>query len=281
MLLSVAASYFDDVLCQDAFNANTKFYGQLDVYDDSRRDGATVVRRILSVAGGTALPARRVLAIHGEQWIVGTHEADSFKGSIVRDKHILQRAQGACSIRTPAQALSSGGVSSYGAKLWVKDMKEVESSSKLSGFFNLYLPSAETVSRGDLVQLGGREHIVRNAYLSAAGFLVAESDELDAGAIAAATFTPYSYSPATDGVIAGTPVAVQALRMRFQDDYEYPSDSAPKFVSGDIRVFVRKGVTLAAPAPRDTLTLTDGIWQVQSVSDETGCWGLHLRKAPA
>lgn len=281
MRLAAAASRFDKVLCQDAYTPATQLYGQLDVFDDSRRDGVTVLRRVLSVAGGTAIPARRALTIHGEQWIVGTHESDSYKGEVIRDKFVLQRAHGACTIRTIDQALiGSGGVSAYGAKLWVKDMKEIEVSSKLSPFFHIYLSSYETVAVGSVISLLGREHIVRNTFLSAAGFLVAESDELVAGAIQAGTFYPRSYAPATDAITDGAPVALQVLRLRFQDEYEYLQAAAPKMEAGDIRVMIRKNVTAAPPKANDKLVLPDATWLVISVSDESSGWGLHLRRRP-
>jgi hypothetical protein len=280
MRLAQVAKYFDKVLCQDAFNLSSYFYGQLDLYDDSRRDGATVVRRILSVANDVVIPARRVLLIHGDYWLVGMHEADSYRGEVIRDKHVLHHAQGPCTIATPAQALTTGGVSSYGSKLWVKDMKELEVSSKLTSFYNIYLPSTEDVERGQVITLGGRVHLVRNTFVSAAGFRVAEGDELEEAAIVAGTFYPQVYAPATDSRTDGAGVALNVLRFRFQDNYAYTAESAEKFVSGDIRAMIAKGLTAAEPAPTDRLALPDGSWSVVSVSDEGTSWGLHLRRTP-
>jgi len=279
MDLAAAASYFDKMLCVDAFVPATEFYGPLDVFDDSRRDGATVLRRLLSVADGTVIPARRVLTIAGEQWIVGTHEVDTFRGAVIRDKHILHRAHGAATIRTLQQVLTTGGVATYGSKLWVKDSKEVENSSSLTGFFNIYLPSTETAGLGYVIELLGRQHVVRNTFISAAGFLVAESNELEATALQNATFTPRAFSPATDTLTSGTPVALKALRLRFHDDYEYASASAPKMAPGDIRAFIGKALTAAPPKSNDLLALTDGTWLIISVTDEGTAWGLHLRKS--
>jgi hypothetical protein len=280
MRLSVAARYFDKTLCADAFALGTTFFGQLDVFDDSKRDGATVVRRVLSVAPTVVLPARRVLTIGAEQWLVGQNEDDSFAGAVLRRKYILQRADGVASIRTFGQAIAgAGGTDTYGAKLWVKDMKEIEVSSKLSGFFNIYLPSPETVAAGSVISLGGRLHVVRNTFKSSGGFLVTEGDELDAAAVLAGTYHGVTgYAPATDVVTAGA-TAVTLLRIRYQDDYEYANEAEPKFVVGDIKAYVRKSQIATARA-KDKVDLSALSWLVESVSDENDCWGLHLRRAP-
>lgn len=280
MRLADAARYFDKTPCADAFAPGTVFFGQLDVFDDSKRDGATVVRRVLSVAPSVALPARRVLTIDGAQWLVGQNQDDYFAGAPIRRKYVLQRADGLASIRTVGQAiLGAGGTDSYGAKLWVKDMKEIEVSSKLSGFFNIYLPSPEVLSAGAVIALGGRLHMVRNTLKSSGGFLVAEGDELDAAAVAAGTYHGVTgYNPTTDVVTAGN-TAVTFLRTRYQDDYEYANEAEPKFVVGDVKAYVRKAQVATAKA-KDKVDLLGFSWRVLSVSDEGDCWGLHLQRAP-
>jgi hypothetical protein len=279
MRLSTAAGFFDRTLCADAFDATKTFYAQLDIFDDSKRDGATVVRRVLSVKPSVTLPARRVLTIDGVQWMVGQNQDDHFNGEAVRRKYVVQRADGAATIQTVSQALAaSGGTATYGAKLWIKDLKEVEISSKLAPFFNVYLPSPEAPNVGELITLVGRLNMVRGLYRSAAGFLVAEASELDAAAIASATYsTQSSYSPATDSYTPSN-TAVNVLQIRFQDDYSYTSEAEPKFVEGDIKAYVRKTQVTTAKAG-DTVTIGGVLWRVHSVSDETLCWGLHLRRA--
>lgn len=278
MRLSTAAAFFDKTLCADAFDSGTTFYGQMDVYDDSKRDGATVVRRVLSVAPGTTIPARRVLTIDGEQWIVGANQVDRYSGAPLRDKYVMHRASGAASLQSVDQLLSSGGVSTYGSRLWVKDLKEVEISSKLAAFFNVYLSTYETVTAGSVISLGGRVHMVRNFFTSAAGFLVAESDELATDAVASGTYTPRSYAPATDALADGAPVVANVLKVRYQDSYAYANQGEARYEEGDFRAFVRKAAVASAKRG-DKLALSGVTHDVLSVSDEGLCWGLHLRHA--
>jgi hypothetical protein len=277
MRLANAASYFDHTPCQDAFNPATVIYGQLDLFDDSRRDGATVVRRILSVKPGTLIPARRVLTVHGEPWIVGGHEVDSFGGSVIRDKHVLHRGE-ACTVQTIAQALTTGGTATYGGKLWVKDFKEQEVSSKLEGFFNIYLPSSEALVEGNVIALAGRVHLVRNSFPSVAGFLVAEVNELPAGAIVSASYVARTLDPVADSLSSGTPVTLNVLQMRYQDHYAYSTEAAEKYALGDVSAFVAK-TDVASAKINDKVTIAGTDWIVLAVADASNAWELHVRRA--
>lgn len=279
MRLADVAKYFDKTLCADAFTPATQFYGQLDVFDDSKRDGATVVRRVLSVASDVSIPARRVLTIDSQPWIVGQNEDDFWAGEVLRRKYVLQRADGAASIRTVAESIAgAGGTATYAAKLWVKDQKEVEQSSSMTGFFNVYLPTYESVDKGSIIVLSSRLHLVRNTFVSAGGFLVCESDELEADAVAAATYKGHSaYDPATDTYTEGS-VAVTVLRARWQADFDYTSEASPKFVRGDELVYVRAS-EVAAPAAQDKVTVDGVTYVVLAVRAEGTSWALHLRRA--
>lgn len=275
MRLADAASYFDKTLCVDATATGTTFYGQLDLFDESKRDGVTVSRRVLSVSPSVVIPASRVITVAGEQWIVGTHQADQFAGAAVRDKYILHRALGVATVKTFGQALSTGGTDTYAGKLWVKDFKEPEQSSGLEGFFNVYLPQGTTVAVGNLILLGARLHSVRNSFLSAAGFLIAESNELPSDAVVSASYAAIVYVPSTDAETL-TSTAVSLLRMRFQDHFVNLSASAPKPQPGDFMGFVRKAV-IATAAAGAKVTIGSTVYRVVTVSDEGDSWGLHLR----
>lgn len=278
MRLATAARHFDRTLCQDTFLPSTQFYGQFDVFDDSKRDGATVVRRVLSLSPSVAIPPRRVVTVLDEQWIIGEHQDDHYRGAFLRRKYIVQRAS-AASIQSIAQALGTAGtVLTYASKLWVKDLKEAEVSSKLLGFFNIYLPSGETLAIGNLITVAGRVHIVRNTFLSAAGFLVAEADELELTALTVGSYVPQTYTPATDERAAGAPVALNVLRLRWQDQYAYANQAEPKYEEGDFRAIIRKA-DVAAAKTNDLLTLGGEPFEILAVSNEGDCWGLHLRHA--
>jgi hypothetical protein len=280
MRLATAASYFDDTPCRDGVTpASVLFRGQLNLYDDSQRDGPTVVRRVLSVAPSIAIPSHRLLEIHGERWIVGASQLDSFGGEAIRNKYILLRAQGACTVKTAAQALSSGGSSSYATALWMKDWKEENVSSALEAFFNVYLPSPVTIDVGQIVTIAGRLYRARNSYPSAGGFTVAECDGLASDAIASGTYQSTTYNPATD-THSTSNAAVSVLKLRWQEAHRYAAESAEKFEAGDIVGLVTK-VAVAAAKAGHKLTIGSTVYAVHAVGEEGACWALHLRKAAA
>ena len=61
MKLNKVASYFDTVVAADQYHLPTRIKGQLDLFDESKRDGVTVLRRTFSCASGTRIPTRRTL----------------------------------------------------------------------------------------------------------------------------------------------------------------------------------------------------------------------------
>lgn len=281
MRLSAAARYFDRTVCTDAFTPFTQIYGQVAPYDESTRDGVTVERRVLAVAPGTTIPVRRVLLIVGEYWLVGTVHTDFYLDSALRAKYVLEKAQGAVKLQTPAQLLSTGGVDTYGGLAWVKDTKDVTGTSIVEGFFNLYLPSPEAPAVGDIATLAGKHYLIYSPAPSEAGFLMVECYEMPAGALTTGTYRARTYVPATDTLTVATPgTAVNVLQVRFQDSFLYPNAAAEKFADGDIRAFITKA---AVPAPKanDVLIIGSDTWQVIAVQSDRDCWNLHCRHASA
>jgi hypothetical protein len=280
MRLSAAARFFDRTLFKDAFVPTTTFRGQFDLYDDSKRDGITVARRVLSVAPDVAIPARRVVVAEGENWIVGAVQLDHYNGAPVRAKYVIQRANGAATIRTVAQALSAGGTATYASRLWVKDVKEVDVSSLLNPFYNVYLPSPEALVVGQLIELSGRQHLVRGFYPSAAGLLVAEAAELPLSAIAVGTYKAMTLDVVADDRTLSSSTALNLLKLRFQDLFAYREQAQPTFREGDVRALIRKADVPTAKV-NDLLNFGGEDWEILTVSDEDAglCWGLHLRHA--
>jgi hypothetical protein len=277
MDLATAAGFFDALLCVDTFSPVHTFYAQLDVFDDSRRDGTTVARRVLSVEPGTRIPPKRVITIGAEKWLVGMSESDYFMGDAVRQKYILHRADGAAVIQRAEQLVTSGGASTYAAAVWIKDMKEAEESSRFQGFYNVYLPSSETVIEGDLITLNNEYYRARNAFLSTAGFLVAESDRLPADLVASAVYTQSVYDPVTESFSGGVATTISLIVLRWQTNYEYGSASAEKYAPGDVHGVVAKAALPAPARAGNVVVFASRTWEVISVDDEGTSWGLHLR----
>lgn len=282
MRLDTASKYFDRTLCRDAYNPTTglTFKAQLNLFDDSMRDGTTVVRRVLSCASTVVLPTRRTTKIHDEVFIIGGVHKDSFDGTVVRQKYVVQRCDGLALVRTADQALRTlAGTDMYASRLWVKDLKELETSSRLSAFLNIYTAPTETVPVGSFVLLGGRWHVIRNTFLGAAGFNVCEADELPPNALTTCSYsTSGVYDPATDTAIGST-TSVPVLQHRWQDDYAYQMMAAERFDDGDVVAHISK-VSIATAKAGDGLVIGALAYRLLSVRDDgAGAWTLHARRA--
>ena len=103
MRLADAASFFDNQICVDAFNPDITFYGQLDLFDDNKRDGTTTVRRILSVADGVVLPASGAIALANSVYMLGNSHEDVFQNEVIRRGYSIEQSDGPASIKTFAQ----------------------------------------------------------------------------------------------------------------------------------------------------------------------------------
>lgn len=281
MNLTQAAKYFDKTVCVDAYGI-ISFLGQLDLYDDSKRDGITVERRILSVAPTINLPARRTLLIEGETWIVGGKNVDSFQGSPIRIKYVIHKASTLGSIKTPKQKLTTGGTPVYSAAVWLKDSKDVVSSSKLFSFMNTFFALGENVVAGDILTLGVDSYRIRNVYESAAGIQIGEASTMPKDTLQAISYLAFgaqAYNAAADSYGTASPVVCNVLWERFQDSYNYESAAAPTYVPGDILMVIEKSNVLS-PRAGDQITYQGVTWLVISFQDDNRtCWEVQVRRA--
>lgn len=274
MKLAAAARRFDGQLFADAYNPLTTFKGQWDLYDDSRRDGMTIERRILSVAPTVTMPARRAVAYDGLTWLIGDSQRDYYKDQPIRHKYVAHQATEAVAPRSFADVLNGlAGTPAWAARVWVKGSKEIEISSDIADVFDIYFAPAETVVENMLVHMSGRWHIVRTVYPSTAGLLVALADELPEPVVVTAAFASRTYLPNTDSWSVD-PISVQALRLRWQSHFHYPMRGVEKFKSGDqVLVVLKSAIT---PKAGDLVELSGDGYRVDSVLDEGTTWALHL-----
>lgn len=283
MELNDAASSFDDEALVDAYAPTTApFYGQTDIYDGSKRDGTTVVRRVLSVVPGSVLPDRgAVLSVAGNlQYIVGLMTYDSFSGGVIREKYILQRTQHLANIRNTLQVLSaSGGVQAYAGVLWLKNAKDDRVSSESFPLYNIYFSATEAVSKRQIIDLGGVLYRVKVVNLSGSGFLVAECYQF-ASVIEAITYTPGAPTKdvASDTYLPQTPLVINGLQERFLSYYDNEDAGRVKFVPGDLVMSIDK-TDVASPTLQDFITLDAVDWNIMDTRDTgDGTWALHLRR---
>lgn len=276
MKLANAARHFDKQVFTDAYGTST-FNGQMNLFDDSVRDGLTVERRIISVAPTVVIPARKTVKMDGQTWILGDAARDYFKASSIRHKYVAHLATDLAAARTfEQQLMAQAGLAVWTSRVWVKGSKEIEISSEITNVYDLYFASTEALSEGMLVQMGGQYHLIRSLYPSTGGFLVALVDALEGSVVTTASFSQRVYQPLTD-TYQTTPIVVSALFLRWQSHFRYPRVGVDRFKAGDkVAIVLKSAIT---PKAGDAVTVAGQAFTVKAVLDEGTCWGLHLRDA--
>jgi len=256
--------------CTDAYTGEPLFKGQLNLFDDSRKDTEGGERRIIEVAPGTTLPARRVIEADGVKYILGHGFHDSAFGRPIRVKHVAHEATALGRIRTLAQVcLDQPGTDAYCARAWIKDSKEISESSEMIGVNHLNFSTTEALNVTETVLMDGQLHIVRKINAGAAGTLIATCDEIGKPDVEVCTFTTVTLDPVTESkdILA---VSLRAVRLRWQSLFEYRDDITKSFLAEDSQFVIAKSVV--TPTVGSTFTMSDGLFQVTSILDKGDVW---------
>lgn len=285
MKLINAARFFDKQDCYDAFDLEADpVKGQLDLFDDSKRDGSTGIRRVLSAAATVELPASGAVSIAGYIFIIGGEHPDTYNNEVIRRKYVIQQADGVANILTLAEACAgAAGIVTWSSKVWIKDLKEVEQSTGLYPFYNMVFPASTIPAPNQVIRLGGVLFLTRSVLTSAGGFSTAEANELVGVLPQSIVYIDRSgqtYVPATDVYTGLSPVTASGLLMRYEDHYNKLSSEAAKNLAGDMCLVMPKASVATANAG-DEFTSADGTaYRVLEVyNDDSGCWLLHSRRA--
>lgn len=270
MRLSDAANRFNRMPCFDGYTGAPLFKAQLALFDDTKRDSETAVRRVLSVSAQAALPARRVVRAGDARFIIGHANPDDFGGSTIRVGYVAQEAPVLATVRTLGQLCrNEAGLQAWAGRVWVKDHAFTEQGSTLDPSYHIHFAAGESVPDDSLVEYLGVQHIVRTSNLGPAGTLATYCDELRGVSVETASIVNGEYDPVTDAV-GGAPTPVRVVRIRWQSLFRYSSGSAPTFGPADMQVAVAK----AALTPRvgARLTLSDGDWLITSADSRDDVW---------
>jgi hypothetical protein len=276
MRLKSVARFFDRTVCSDAYSGSQLFKGQLDLHDASVRDSVTHERRTISTSPTISLPSRRCLQIEGYYYIIGTTTGDSFNGEVIRNYHVLHRANGMASVRTTGEVCSDAvGFTACSAMVWVKDDAYVAQSSDLNPQVNLYFAKGEPILVNHIVSLDSRLYIIRSTTVGSSGMLMCQADEIPEPSIEQGIMGVGEYDPITEQRINNnTPVKV--LRLRWQSLFGFKNTLADKYKPGDMQVLTSK---LVAPKAGTEFLLSDGIWHTVSVTDIGDSWLCHLTQS--
>lgn len=274
MKLADAASYFDRTPVTDPDSGTLLFYGQIDPYEDSRRDSATSYRRVLSVRPGTLRPAKSVVSALGQVWIMGASEPDGWE-VLHREKYVLHHAPMLANVSRLAGFLAGTVASTVRCSAhWSKDAKQLEVSSETPHLYEISLPHSADVSQHDVVWGAGYAYLVLSPRLQASGIFNCQALELEQITPLNATLTARVYNPVTGVYSAPAGLQVKALTVRWQSLFEYGSQMSERYQEGDLSIVLPLG-TVISTAMR--LALSGVNYQVLAVKDISGAVVVHAR----
>lgn len=277
MRLHRAATRFDDSVLYDAYTETFVGKGQLDPTDIFKLDGASVRRRVISVAPGVVLPTRRAVRLGADVYLIGEPSTDEWRGTPIRTKYVLHQTPSMATIKTFAEALADlPGRTMYASREWNKDVPDMQASSDYFNDYHVFVSHTEQVSMYDLVYVDNQWHICHAVHPSLSGFTDAVCHEILGPVFETATVTSNLYDPLTDSY-AGADVSVKLLRMRWQEQYKYLTQAQEDYKRGDETVVVLKSAWPMV-SPSDSLQLSDGEWRVLSVVDKGTTLALHTRR---
>lgn len=275
LTLAEASGYFDLTEILDPDNGSVLFYGQIDPFDDSKRDAGGSYRRILSVAPGTAIPANRAIRAFDRTYLVGAEELDGLEEQH-RAKYVLQSAGSSALIhRLPGFVSGTPAGTAWASFQWVKDGKEIGTSSDIAHEYTIFLGLGTDVRAQDVVTTGGKAYLVASARPQPSGFLTAEAIELDF-ALSQASITGRTYDAAAGSYTASAPVVVNCARVRWQNLFNQRAEGAAPYKDGDDTLVFPAGTTLNTSS---RITLAGKLWQVVSVDTLGGAITVHARPA--
>lgn len=278
MKLADAARFFDRIAIRDAYSSAQLFKGQFDLFDDSKRDGVTVDRRVLSIASGLDVPTRKaVMTPDGVAWLLGTDFPDYFNGDVIRRKFTAHRADDLAAIYSLSDVcMTRDGVSAFASRSWVKDTKEINESAGMFADYDIFFAQGEPVAPRSMIRMKNRWHLARSTYDSQAGYLVASSDELPEPVVTSAQLTLRTLDPVAE-TFATSDVNLIMILLRWQSGFEYFTQSALPFVQGDELGII--AAQAATPRANDLITVSGVARRVLEVNTLDDCFRMHLRRA--
>jgi hypothetical protein len=277
MRLKAAARYFDDTPVYDGYTGAFLWMCQFSSFNDANAVGSTSTRRILSIAPGLALPARRVLRIFDDWWLVGDGNPDSWKGDQIRQSFNMKKSNARTVVLTPAQAcLAATGSTVYAQAIYFKDSINSLNNADYDPFWNFFFAPGEAVGKGSFLRDStGKLFRVRSSYVPLEDLRICQSDEVDIGPVTA-VFATGAYDPVLDTAAAGS-VTTSVLLMDFTKAYSYLTQASERVAAGDMNALV--AASALTPEPGRTVAIAGTTWRILSKDVEGDAWLLHLRRA--
>ena len=273
LTLAEASVYFDRTEIFDPDNGKLLFYGQIDPYDESKRDAGGAYRRILSTAPGSPIPANRAIRAFGRVYVLGNEEVDGLE-SEHRTKYVMQGSPSKVSIyRLSSFLAGTPDSSAWSALQWANDDKEASASSDQIPEYAALMARGTDVRTYDILTQGGDGYLVSTWRVQPSGFLAADVVKLDFP-LAQASITSRVYDAVYGGYTPAAPVTAVCLRIRWQYLFSLRTESAVQYANGDTTLVFPAGTTLNT----SSLILLEGkLWMIVSIDTLGGAVTVHAR----
>lgn len=267
---------FNNDKIYDGYDDTYLFDAHTTAHDDKTSSGATARRRIMRTAPETVPPARRVIRLYDNYWIVGNSNLDSYSSEGIRRSYGLKQSTGLMALLTPAGAVTAAqGTPLHTQKEFYRDTVNPTTESDLSTFYNIFCPFTEPVTVGSFLRQGAALYRVRNVYPTVDQYLVAESDEFDADALTVAHFTANGPRDLVTDKVTVVDIAVPALQFEDVKFYRFADEAEAGRKPGDKAVFVpASAITVSVGAK---FTMLGQRWVVASVAHELDVLALQVR----
>jgi hypothetical protein len=277
MEFGAVTSYFSNDPVHDAYTGEFLFYCHSRAATDQTSAGATIRRRSMTTEVDATVPARGVITLLGDPWLVCNSTVDSFRGTLVRRTWDIKRGTSAMYRLSPAQACADvAGTLVYTQKELYRDAGNQKSYSDWDSQWGISIVAADGADmRGQFLREGSTLYRVRGLYAEVNGLIVLEADEFASDARQSATFItaglPDLVTDRQTTASVTLPV-VQADSMKF---YKYRAQAESDSQPGDRVVFV--AAASIAPQPGSELTMLDARWRVLTSVIESDARVLRVR----
>lgn len=277
MRLLDAAKYFDKSPVYDGYTGAYLWDSQFSSFNDSDAVGSTSTRRVLSIAPGLVMPARRVLLIENSRWVVGDGNPDLWGAEVIRQSYNMKKASDLGNIVLPGQAcLAQTGTLAYFQKIYFAEQPDLTNTSDTSISWNLFFAPSEVVLSGYIVQSGTEYYRAVESYIPVEGLRVVKVRRLDSGP-QPVTFLGTTFNPMTDSYSGGS-VAAQALVVPATMLFRNEDATSPIPGKGDLSVLVAKS-QVPTVSVGSQLQYNGTNYRILAAKAELDAWMVHARDA--
>lgn len=233
LTLAQASSYFDRMQVYDAYTGAPIFLGQVDPYDDSRRDAGAAYRRVLSVAPSVQVPAHRCVRFFGQAWILGETSVDGLDEQH-RAKYVAQQADALFAVGSMDSFLRGHSPTpTWGSPNWVTDSKQVEESSDVANLFEMLLPIGTATSPRQVLWTQGSAYLALSVRDIPSQFVGVNCLKLETSTPGEVLFHTRTYSAAAGDYVEGPQAFTYGIRVRWQSLFKYDAQIEARYQEGD------------------------------------------------